>query len=114
MYNFGFVEIPTKDIAASCEFYRRLFGWNTGISKDLNYGFFWPATGIKGGFSPKDKPGSGVIVYIEAPDIDSVLDRVLELGGEIVHRKSEVGGGHGYVARFKDNMGNILGLWSKT
>ena len=114
MHTFGFIELPTNDVQASCKFYRELFGWNTGMSKDTDYGYFWPQTGVKGGFSPNDTPASnGVVVYIETHDIEEVLNKAMDLGGEVVRRKTEIGGGHGFTARFKDNMGNVLGLWSK-
>lgn len=114
MFKFGFVEIPTSDLKASCEFYRKLFGWQCGIAHDLNYGFFYTGAGINGGFSPNDQPGSGVIPYVEAEDIDAVLKKATDLGGSTVLPKTAVGGTHGYIGRFKDNMGNVIGLWSKT
>lgn len=114
MSKIGFVEIPTRDLKAACEFYRKLFGWQCGIAHDMNYGFFYTGQGIGGGFSPNDEPGKGVIFYVETPDIDGVLKRAVELGGEIAMQKTKVGDKHGFIGRFKDLSGNTVGLWSKT
>lgn len=113
MSKFGFVEIPTRDLKASCEFYRKLFGWQCGIAKDMNYGFFYTGEGIGGGFSPNDEPGSGVVVYVETEDIEGVLNRAKSLGGGIAMPKTKVGDKYGYIGRFSDIHGNVIGLWSK-
>jgi len=109
----GFVEIPANDLKEACEFYRKLFGWQCGIAKDIDYGFFYTQEGINGGFSPNDHPGTGIIFYVETDDIEGTLEKAAKLGGSTVMSKTKIGTKYGYIGRFKDPAGNIVGLWSK-
>ncbi len=56
----------------------------------------------------------GAIVYLNAgDDIEGILSRVVELGGEIVLNKTLVNDEVGFVALFHDIEGNKIGLHSK-
>jgi predicted enzyme related to lactoylglutathione lyase len=50
--------------------------------------------------------------YIDVPDIDLALNKIVENGGAVVKGKTPLGegGSMGFLAWFKDSEGNILGL----
>ncbi|HEX9094169.1 MAG TPA: VOC family protein [Coriobacteriia bacterium] len=53
----------------------------------------------------------GVTVYLNPRgDIDGMLARVVEAGGEIVREKAFMGPGVGWIAAFIDSEGNRIGL----
>ncbi|HTH81855.1 MAG TPA: VOC family protein [Mucilaginibacter sp.] len=53
----------------------------------------------------------GVMVYLNAnPDIQAVLDRVEDAGGEIDLPRTEISPEMGYMAYFIDTEGNRIGL----
>jgi len=118
---FGWVEIRTKDIEKTADFYEKLFGWEV-IAKDLADGLdVWIFdTGDepriqnlrRGGIwlRPKDEP-LGVVVYIEVDNIDATLEKAKELGGKIVTPKTPQG--PAFRACFTDPDGNLFGLWEE-
>ena len=112
MSRFGFVEIPTTEMDASIAFYQGLFGWTFSRLPGDRYAFFKTQGGIHGALSGDDKPGQGVIVYLEA-NITDTLAKAAELGGSVVVPKTLITVEEGYYARFMDPCGNVLGLWSK-
>lgn len=60
--------------------------------------------------SPKAKPAAeGTLIYLNAyPEIQAVLNRVVQAGGEIVTPKHLIKAG--YVAVIRDTEGNHIGL----
>jgi len=118
---FGWVEIRTKDIEKTADFYEKLFGWEV-IAKDLADGLdVWifdtgdelriqnlRRCGIW--LRPKDEP-LGVVVYIEVDNIDVTLEKAKELGGKIVTPKTPQG--PAFRACFTDPGGNLFGLWEE-
>jgi len=109
----GFVEIPSKDLQATCKFYSELFGWICQPLAGTRYAFFHTGFGVKGGFSLDDEPSSGgVVVYVETDDIEGTLTRAGELGARTVVGKTHISFEQGYYGRFMDPHGNVIGLWS--
>ncbi len=107
-------EIPTTDLAKTSQFLAELFGWKIAPSGD-NYVMFSVEGGMGGGIQQVDEPpGHGIRVYIQVDDIPARLARVEELGGEVLHAKTEIGNDWGYWAEFRAPGGCRLGLWSKT
>lgn len=118
---FDWVEIRTRDIEKAADFYEKLFGWKT-IRKETAEGFdYWIFdTGDtprvenirRGGMWLRPNDDSlGVIVYIAVDDIDTVLGKVVELGGEVVISKTPQG--RAFKAYFTDPSGNLFGLWEE-
>ena len=118
---FDWVEIKTKNIEETANFYESLFGWKI-IEKEtaerLNVWIF--DTGSeprvqnlqRGGIwlRPEGEP-LGVVVYIVVDDIESVLKKVTELGGKVVTPKTSQG--PNFRACFTDLSSNLFGLWEE-
>ncbi len=112
MSRFGFVEIPTTDMDKSIAFYQGILGWTFNRLPGNRYAFFKTPGGIHGALSGDDKPGHGVIVYLEA-DITDTLAKAAKYGGSVIVPKTLITAEEGYYGRFTDPSGNVLGLWSK-
>ncbi len=113
MNNLVHWEIPATDLKKSADFYARLFGWRMEESGS-NYIMFEVEGGIGGGiFRVEKMPEPCIDVYIKVADIPETLKRVEELGGRIEKPKTEIGGGFGYYAFFRDPCGCRIGIWSK-
>lgn len=55
----------------------------------------------------------GVLVYLNAnPDVQLVLDRVVDAGGSILVPKTQISPEHGHMALILDTEGNRIGLHS--
>jgi predicted enzyme related to lactoylglutathione lyase len=108
------IEIPGKDPKKNSQFYRDLLGWEITIFEQLDYAMFNPGDGPGGGFATDDgglnKVGS-VLVYIDTDDIERDLKKAVELGGKIVHEKTEIPG-QGWFGAFTDPEGNTLALYT--
>lgn len=109
------VEFPATDLGAISDFYSKSFGWKI---TPMGEGYtLWQSADEKsgGGFSTP-QPGSApaVVVYIEVDDIEASLAAVGANGGSTVVPRTEIGGGHGFFALFRDPAGNVVGVWSKT
>ena len=108
------VEIPAKNLDQAKDFYSSVFNWE--VQKDIpseNYWFF-KAGSVGGGFSGgEDSISGGVNLCLKVEDITSKLEEIVAAGGEKLSEKTEIGGGHGFCALFKDPLGNKLTLWSK-
>ena len=119
---FDWIEIRSRNIEATADFYERLFGWkvtqkvsadelpvwlfDTGSQprlENLRRGGIW--------LRPDDEP-VGFVVYILVEDIDLVLGQVTELGGKIVSQKTPQSptANRAYCC---DPDGNLFGLWEE-
>jgi len=118
---FEWVEIRTNDIDETVSFYEHLFGWKI-IEKDTANGSdVWIFdTGDepriqnirRGGIWLRPEGESvGVVVYIVVDNIDSILEKVVELGGKVVTPKTPQG--PNFRAYFTDLSGNLFGLWEE-
>lgn len=118
---FDWVEIKTRDIEKTANFYESLFGWkiieketaegldvwifNTGGEPrvhNLQRGGIW--------LRPESEP-LGVVVYIVVDSIEATLKKVTELGGKVIITKTPQG--PAYRAYFTDPSGNLFGLWEE-
>ncbi|MHC4660162.1 MAG: VOC family protein [Planctomycetota bacterium] len=108
------IELKVKDMGAAKKFYGDIFGW-TFHDFSGEYAMFDPGEGIGGALelASDTAPDGAVRFYIEVDDIESSLAGITEAGGHIEKEKSEIGGSFGHYAHFRDNTGNLLGLWSK-
>lgn len=107
-------DIQSTDIEKSKAFYTGLFGWKSQ-QWSPDYALFEYADGSGGGgFSLVESiPAPCIEIYIEVEDIEAVLAKAVSLGGTISTPKREIGGGMGFLARFEDCCGCLVGLWSK-
>jgi predicted enzyme related to lactoylglutathione lyase len=91
-------------------FYSDALGWEINANNPMNYGMVASRgkDGINGGIGGTEGPGSRVTVYAAVPDIPSVLDRILSLGGQVVMPRTDVG--PVIMGLYTDPEGNLMGL----
>lgn len=58
----------------------------------------------------RNMPGQPFMNYLDVPDIDAMMAKILAAGGTVAFPKMAIGQNMGWVAGFKDTEGNILGL----
>lgn len=108
-------ELPAADPDRAASFYRTVFGWEiTPWEGPLDYRTVSTGPesepGIHGGIAPKgDQPSPGVTVTIAVTSVDQTLKDITSSGGRIVVLKTVIPG-VGYLARFMDPEGNVVGI----
>jgi predicted enzyme related to lactoylglutathione lyase len=109
------VDIPSKDLAVSGEFYSAVFGWAISPMGE-GYSLWKPQEGnAGGGFSlPEDGQPAAVLPYIHVDDIEATLAQINSKGGSTAMGKTKISDEHGFFAIFIDPAGNSMGLWSQT
>jgi uncharacterized protein len=108
-----YIEVPTKDIARSAEFYNRVFGWKTRKRGDGSTAFDDNVNQVSGTWVLGRPPGSqaGLLIYIMVDSVAKTLEAITANGGEIVQ---PIGADAPEItARFRDPGGNILGLYQQ-
>ncbi|MFK4084947.1 VOC family protein [Kribbella sp. NPDC020789] len=103
-------EIGGRDLAASGQFYRDLFGWELQPSGP-EYQLVPPGeNGIGGGLlqTHGDIPPY-LTVYVAVADLEATLERAASLGGKPVVVPTAIPG-IGRFAMFADLDGNVVGL----
>lgn len=113
----AWVEVSAEDPAASREFYGRLLGWSFEVSLDpLNHGYTVARHGgerVAGLYEASDGVPPGWLLYLHAPDVDAVRDRVAALGGQVVAGPVDLpGSGRALLAT--DPTGAAVGFWQPT
>lgn len=103
-------ELPVEDPERSISFFGEIFGWK--FHKWDGPMDYWlvstgEGVGIDGGMMRRN-PGQPITTTIDVENLDSILQRVGEKGGEVVVPKMAVPG-VGWLAYFKDPDGNIHG-----
>ena len=121
-YNMvGWFEIPVTDMARAKEFYETVFDTSIAIHDLGGFIMGWfPNVPDKSGatgslvqhemYAPSDT--AGPLIYFSCKDVAEQLGRVEAAGGEIMQRKTEIGGGHGFMALMRDTEGNRIALHS--
>jgi len=112
-------EIPASDISRAQRFYEAIFKIKMSYEENEHYKTtFFPIHKDRVGGSIVQGPGytpggEGSKVYLNGyPDLQLILDKVEDAGGEILVPKSPLGT-TGYFAWFKDSEGNKIALHSK-
>ena len=118
----GWFEIPVTDMDRAKEFYENVFQIEISLHDfgDLIMGWFPRSEGdstttgslVKHStYTPSETMGP--LLYFSSPDIQNELDRVEVAGGKILRPKTEIGGGHGFMALILDTEGNRMALHSQ-
>lgn len=111
----SWVEIPASDFERAVTFYNRVFNLDLKVveGKDEKMAFFPGGEGAISYAADFYPSRDGVLVSLNAgKDLDAVLQRVRENGGEMVKAKTKIEAeGMGYFALFTDSEGNKLGLY---
>src|SRR3989304_10490308 len=107
------IELFAHDLKAIAAFYTGLFGWKTN-SMDEAYLAWEDAGGMSGGFTTAGAPvtNPAATLYIKGSDIPATLKKIIKAGGVLIKPKTDIGGGHGFYALFRDPAGNNIGLWA--
>ena len=103
-----YLQIPTRDIQKSADFYRRVFGWSVRQRGDGSTAFDDGVGEVSGEWVLNRQPAEpGVLVHIMVDSVAKSLELVLANGGEVVN---PIGVDPGEItAHFRDPMGNVLG-----
>jgi uncharacterized protein len=107
-----FFELGVGDAEVARPFYEGVFGW-TFEPGPSGSGFAIVAPNVSGGMHGGDE-GAAPYVFFAVDDMESALERVRELGGEV--DEANVEGDEASVARFgrfrlcRDNQGSPFGL----
>jgi len=112
--NIVHVEIPAANVESTGQFYQRLFGWKIQPMPEMNYTMWEAGEGDEYGGFPgvsDDNPAGQVLIYIASDDIEEDLEKVVEMGGRVIHEKSEIPG-MGWFGIFQDPTGNVIGLYT--
>lgn len=109
------VDLSSKDAAASRAFYARVFGWDIEVSPDPQYGGYGRAKlGGKdvAGIGPTMSPEAPTawMVYIGTDDAEGLAKRVQDAGGTVVMKPFDVGD-QGRMAVFQDPAGAFISAW---
>ena len=115
-----YFEIPVLDMVRAIAFYSAVFDFTFEKNIiDHNEMAFFPfedgARGITGALAKGEiyvPTMQGVLVYFGTTDIDAILQKAVEAGGEILYPKTS-NGELGHVAEFKDSEGNRIALHQK-
>ena len=111
------IEIPAPDLERAIEFYSKLFDWKIQIQPQGDYAFFRIGSTQSGGsFDAGLKPAEekcGLQITIDVDDISVKLKEIEKSGGKIILGKTEIIGGHGFYACFRDPNGNYVQLYSR-
>lgn len=109
----NYIEIPVKDIAATKDFFTKVFGWSF-IDFGPEYSSFTDQ-GLDGGFFKSDltvstRNGSALIVFY-SDDLEAAKEKILASGGAIVKPIFSFPGGHRF--HFSDPNENEYAVWSE-
>ena len=115
--DFCWHELATTDHRAACGFYAELFGWEKHDAMDMGEAGIYQIYGrsgrpLGGMFDrPCEMPGPPAwLSYITVPDVRTAVDRVTELGGQVLNGPMEVPGG--MIAQCMDPQGAMFALHS--
>lgn len=111
-------EIPVADMERASQFYQGVLDI-TLEPLDLGENFkmaLFPAADHRAGalmqahsYTPAYQ---GTLIYLGVDDITATLDRVEQLGGQVINAKMSIGE-RGFVGHFEDSEGNRIGLRSR-
>jgi uncharacterized protein len=114
---FSWHELPTGDWEGAWSFYSELFGWEKTDAMDLGdmgmYQMYGRGAQPLGGMFNKtpEMAQSAWLCYIRVADMDASLEKVRELGGQVMSGPLEVPGGD-VVAQCMDPSGAAFALHS--
>lgn len=110
---FVHVELTTRDIAKSKEFYGKLFDWKfetVPVGGSGSYTLIKVGDGTGGGmFQMPDAPPMW-LSYVLVDDIKAATQKAKSLGATMIRENHEVPG-MGRLSIFTDPQGAMLALW---
>ncbi len=116
MVSISIVEIPSRHLERALAFYARVFALELEITEidDQRMVFFPQADPEAAGIAITEgddyaPSGEGIRLYLTVHDIEGVLARVVDAGGEIA-AEIEAVEGWGRYAAFRDLEGSVIGI----
>ena len=111
---FQHFELFATDYDRAKNFYETMFGWEFNFFPEFNYALI-STGGIPGGgiavIKNQDDCKTGMSITVQ--NMAELLEKVRELGGEVIIERTQLGGNNGWYAAFKDLSGNTIGMWSE-
>ncbi|MBK1883095.1 VOC family protein [Luteolibacter pohnpeiensis] len=111
-------EIMVSDFDRAHQFYQTILGTSMDTFDGEDKMALFPAEydqGVGGALTLRKggTPGpGGSLIYLNVEgDLDGVLARIPEAGGEVIKSRTAIPP-HGFIGIFKDSEGNIVGLHS--
>ena len=115
---FSWNELATSDYKEAFAFYTDLFGWEPQEAMDMGDAGIYQLYGLDsvplGGMfnKPDEMPGPPMwLYYISIDDVTAAVEKVEELGGQVVNGPMEVPGGD-FIAQCLDPQGVLFALHS--
>jgi len=115
---FSWHELVTTDHQAAFDFYSKLFGWQKTDASDMGETGTYQMFGVGGMplggmFSkPAEMPGPPFwLFYIRVGDVQVAVEKVKELGGQVLNGPMEVPGGD-WIAQCMDPQGAAFAIHS--
>jgi uncharacterized protein len=115
MNRVSYFEMPVEEFDRAIKFYESIFKWKITKTERPHGSYYSVKTGddskrgINGSFFKKEEGWTSISNVITVNDIDDIITKITELGGEIVLPKMVING-EGYLAYFKDTEGNVFGI----
>jgi predicted enzyme related to lactoylglutathione lyase len=109
------VEFSAPDLAKAQKLYGDLFGWQFFPMKPDEYYFQTPGNWGPCGCVLKGKAGdTQTTIYVNVTDIPATLAKATKLGATVSTPRTEIPGGHGFLAKIGMPDGNTFGLYSRS
>ena len=117
---FTWHELATTDLDAAFDFYSTLFGWVKTDVMDMGeagpyqmYGLSTHEPPLGGMFNkPKEMPASGWVLYISVDSVDTKVEQIKTMGGQVINGPMDVPGGD-RIVQCIDPLGATIALHSK-
>jgi predicted enzyme related to lactoylglutathione lyase len=116
---FSWNELATSDYKGAFSFYSDLFGWEPQEAMDMGPGGIYQIYGRSGSplggmfNKPDEMPGPPMwLYYVSVEDVNTSVEKVKELGGQILNGPMEVPGGD-LIAQCVDPQGALFAIHSK-
>ncbi|MDD1771198.1 MAG: VOC family protein [Methanomassiliicoccales archaeon] len=117
----NYFEIPATKMERAQKFYADAFGWKISPIPGMEYsmlgasdqdkdGMSKEVGAISGGLGKKGGQLKHPVIHIQVDDVDKALEKIEDLGGKVLQKKTAMGEGMFY-AYFEDTEGNVLGVW---
>lgn len=117
IHTISHIEIPAPNFTAAVEFYSEVFNWGVELVTVDHYAFFTIGNTGKGGsldaslMPAPEKTGPQLVIDVN--DIEETLKSIEIKGGRMVTGKTEIPGGHGFYAVFKDPNDNFMQIHAR-
>ncbi|KAA3605219.1 MAG: VOC family protein [Planctomycetota bacterium] len=114
----GWIDLTVEDAPAIRDFYQQVVGWKAlGLDMEGYQDFVMQApqdeeavSGICHARGPNEGFPSSWLIYITVAHLEQSLEKVLELGGQML-RPPRGAGGHGRFAVIQDPAGAVCALF---